>query len=114
MWKLFSGNFTHSNIPHLLLNLSGLVILMLLFIDSLSSKTFILSTIFLALVVGLGLYYFTLELDRYYGFSGVLYGLYFVAAICAIFTKDYFTGISIALLIAGKTLWDYMVEGWRF
>ena len=110
-WKVFSGNFTHSNIPHLLLNLSGLWLLMLLFIDSLSAKTFIISTIFLSLIVGAGLFYFTPELSRYYGFSGVLYGLYFVAAISAILQNDRFTGISVALLISGKICWDYFTGG---
>jgi len=110
-WKAISGNFTHSNIPHLLLNLSGLCLLMLLFIDSLNTKTFILSTIFLSIIVGLGLFYFTPELNRYYGFSGILYGLYFVAAICAILDNDRFTGISVAVLIAGKILWDYITGG---
>jgi len=110
-WKIISGNFTHSNIPHLLLNLSGLWVLFLLFIDSLSSKSFILSNIFLSIVVGLGLYFFTPELIGYYGFSGVLYGLYFVAAVCAILENDLFTGISVALLISGKIMWDYFTGG---
>ncbi len=110
-WKTLSGNFTHSNIPHLLLNLSGLWLLGMLFIDSLSSKSFIFSIAFLTATVGLGLYFFTPELTGYYGFSGVLYGLYFVAAVCAILENDLFTGISVALLISGKVIWDYVTGG---
>lgn len=110
-WKAVTGNFTHSNLPHLFLNLSGLYILMLLFIDSLSAKTFILSTIFLSIIVGAGLFYFTPDLDRYYGFSGILYGLYFIASVNAIMHGDKFTGISVALLIAGKVFWDYLSGG---
>lgn len=110
-WKLFSGNFTHSNIPHLLLNLSGVFLLGLLFIDNLSSKTFIFSSVILSFIVGLGLYFFTPELNRYYGFSGVLYGLYFVAAIGAILDNDLFTGISVALLISVKIIWDFISGG---
>jgi len=110
-WKILSGNFTHSNIPHLLLNLSGLWLLGMLFIDSLSSKSFIFSSAFLVAIVGLGLYFFTPELTGYYGFSGVLYGLYFVAAVCAILDNDLFTGISVALLISGKIIWEYFTGG---
>ena len=110
-WKILSGNFTHSNIAHLLLNLSGIWLLGMLFIDSLTSKTFILSIVFLSAIVGLGLYFFTPELSGYYGFSGALYGLYFVAAVCAILDDDFFTGISVALLIAGKIVWDYFTGG---
>ncbi len=110
-WKILSGNFTHSNIAHLLLNLSGIWLLGMLFIDSLTSKTFILSIVFLSAIVGLGLYFFTPELSGYYGFSGALYGLYFVAAVCAILDDDFFTGISVALLITGKIVWDYFTGG---
>ncbi len=110
-WKIITGNFTHSNIPHLLLNLSGLWILVLLFIDSITSITFIFSAVFLAFAVGLGLYFFTPELSGYYGFSGVLYGLYFVAAVLAILKNDLFTGVSVALLIGGKIIWDYKTGG---
>lgn len=110
-WKILSGNFTHSNIPHLLLNLSGLWILGLLFIDTLRSKTFIFSIIFLSFFVGFGLFLFTPEINRYYGFSGILYGLYFTAAVNAILQNDIFTGVSVALLITGKIIWDYATGG---
>jgi len=110
-WKIISGNFTHSNIPHLLLNLAGIWILGLLFIDKLRSRTFIFSILFLSIVVGLGLYFFNHELNQYYGFSGVLYGLYFVAAVGAILQDDKFTGFSVALLIAAKVIWDFFTGG---
>jgi len=110
-WKIISGNFTHSNVPHLLLNLSGLCLLTLLFVDSLTPKIFILSVLLLSFIVGLGIFYFTPEINRYYGFSGILYGLYFIAAVCAIITNDKFTGVSVALLIAGKVIWDYFTGG---
>lgn len=110
-WKLFSGHFTHSNYPHLLLNLAGLWILGLLFIDTFTTKTFILSNVFLTIMVGYGLFYFSPELSAYYGYSGVLYGLYLVGAVSAILKKDFFTGYCVAILICGKTLWDAIFGG---
>ena len=110
-WRLISGNFVHSNYPHLFMNLAGLWILGLLFIDSLSLKTFILSSIILSLFVGLGLYYYNPELQRYYGVSGVLHGLFLVGATTAILQKDIFTGVSTALLIITKTIWDLINGG---
>jgi len=110
-WKTITGNFTHSNIPHLLLNLSGLWLLVFLFIDTLNYKTFFLSYLLLSVIVGSGLYTLNLELNGYYGFSGTLYGLYFVASTSAILKKDYFTGISVAILIGGKVLWDFFTGG---
>ena len=110
-WRIISGNLTHSNYPHLFLNLSGLWILGFLFIDTFNTKTFIFSSAFLCLIVGLGLYYFTPELLNYYGFSGVLYGLFFVAGVNAALNKDIFTGISVAALILGKITWDFFQGG---
>jgi len=110
-WKIVSGNFTHSNLYHLLLNLSGVWLLVLLFVDTLKLKTFILSTLILSLVVGFGLFFLTPEINKYYGFSGILYGLYFIAAISAILHGDKFTGISVALLISAKIIWDYFSGG---
>ncbi len=110
-WRVISGNLTHSNYPHLLLNLSGLWILCFLFIDTLNAKTFIFSSAFLCLIVGLGLFYFTPQLENYYGFSGALYGLFFVGGINAALNKDIFTGLSVATLILGKISWDFFQGG---
>lgn len=106
-WRIIGGNLTHSNYPHLFLNLSGLWILGFLFIDTFKVKTFIFISVFLCLVVGLALYYFNPELQYYYGFSGVLYGLFFAGGVNAALNKDLFTGISVATLILLKIIWDF-------
>lgn len=110
-WRISSGNFVHSNIPHLLLNLTGLWILAFLFIDTLNAKTFILATLTMSIFVGLGLYYLDPELIKYYGFSGILYGLFLLGGTLTILDKDYFTGISVTLFIIGKLIWDLLYGG---
>lgn len=111
IWRIVSGNFVHSNFPHLFLNLSGLWILAFLFIDSLLTKTFIFATLFLSLFIGICLFFFNPELIKYYGFSGVLYGLFVFGASQSILQKDYFTGISIIIIITGKIAWDQINGG---
>ena len=110
-WLVLSGNFVHSNYPHLFLNLTGLWIFGLVFFDNLPLKTFIISTLFLSASVGIGLYIFNPELQKYYGFSGVLYGLFLVGATTAILAKDWLTSITVALLIIGKIIWDLIYGG---
>lgn len=105
-YRIITGNLIHSNYPHLFLNLAGLWIAGLLFVDSMNSKTFLLSTIILSLFVGLGLYYFSTDLMKYYGFSGVLYGLFIVGGTSLILQKDYITGFLLYLFIGGKIIWD--------
>lgn len=105
-WRIITGNLVHSNYPHLALNLTGLWILGYLFLDSLKTKTFIISIVFLCLIVGIGLYLYTPDIQKYYGFSGALYGLFLVGATTAIIQKDFFTGLSVAVLIIAKIIWD--------
>ena len=110
-WRVISGNFVHSNYPHLFMNLAGLWILGFLFIESLSLKNFFTSILLLSLSVGLGLYLFDHNLQKYYGFSGILYGLFLVGASTAILKKDYLTGVAVAIVIIAKIIWDLLYGG---
>lgn len=109
--RLLTGNLTHSNFPHLFLNLAGLWIFTALFIDSINSKLLVISSILLSVAVGCSLYLFNLELGWYYGFSGALYGLYIIGGTTATLNKDLFTGISTIILIIGKISWDTFYDG---
>lgn len=110
-WLIISGNFVHSNYPHLFLNLAGLWIFGFIFYDNISVKTFTVSTLFLSVAVGLGLYLFNPELHKYYGFSGILYGLFLVGATTLFLVKDWFTGWVIALFIIGKIIFGLIYGG---
>ncbi len=109
LWRIVTGNFVHTNYPHLALNLTGWWIMGLLFFDSFQSKKILLSTIFLSIFTGACLYWFSTNLEWYAGFSGVLYGLFLVGAITAILQKDYLFGTGVALLIIGKVLWGHFI-----
>ncbi len=110
-WRIITGNFIHSNYPHLFLNLSGLWILGFLFLDQLKTKTFIFSILLLSLFIGLGLYFFDTTLQKYYGFSGVLYGLFIIGGVSALIEKDYFNGIAVLVFVLAKLIWDLIYGG---
>jgi rhomboid family GlyGly-CTERM serine protease len=105
-WRLLSGNFVHTNYPHLALNISGLLICGFLFFDYISPRKFLASLIFLCVCVGLGIYYFSPALMWYAGISGALYGLFIVGGFFAIIHKDFVTGIPLVVLIPIKIIWD--------
>lgn len=105
-WRIITGNFVHNNYPHLFMNLSGLLLLGLLFNETFPVKHFLIATALLSAVVGFGLYTYTPRLTMYVGFSGVLYGLYLVGAITAIKHKDMITGVGVFIIILGKLIWD--------
>ena len=111
LWRIFTGNFVHTNYPHLALNLTGLWIMGFLFLDSFDAKKILISSLFLSLFTGLFLYWFSHSLDWYAGFSGTLYGLFLFGAITAIYQKDYLFGAGIALLIIGRVIWGHFMGG---
>ena len=108
-YRLITGNFVHSNYYHLALNLASLWIAGFLFSDSLKIKMLILNIFILSVCVGVGLYLFNPDLLKYYGFSGVLYGLYLVGATTILLQKDYITGSLIYIFVTGKMLWGFFM-----
>ena len=110
-WRLLSGNFTHANFPHLALNVAGLWVLLFLFSHTFNHTVFVISIIMLCFIVGISLYLFNPQLVFYYGFSGVLYGLFIIGSAQALLKKDGFTGISVLFVTLGKVIWDSINGG---
>jgi len=110
-WRLLTGHWVHVGWEHLLLNTVGLGICVSLANPRWSVRRW------LALSVGIGLgisILFTLlnpELQWYVGFSGVLFGLYFLAA-QALYARDRLVAvlmggaIVVKVLIEQFTSWD--------
>ena len=78
-WRYFSAHFTHWNLSPLIMNLTGFLIYIWLFMDDMKTKaTFyeqVFSITFILLVINS--YLVTCyKLDTYAGFSGILYGLF--------------------------------------
>jgi rhomboid family GlyGly-CTERM serine protease len=105
-WRLLTGNLVHTNYPHLALNLAGIWISAFIFLDYMHARTYLFSLIFLAICVGIGIYFFSPELTWYAGISGVLYGLFLVGATYALLNKDFLIGIPLLTLIPIKIFWD--------
>ena len=79
VWRYVTAHFTHWNINHLIMNMSGLIIYSWLFMDDMKSRRSfyeqVLSLIFILIVIDS--YLITCyKLNTYAGFSGILYGLF--------------------------------------
>ncbi|MET1253697.1 rhombosortase [Aliikangiella maris] len=81
-WRLFTANFTHSNWNHLWLNMSGLILIDILFQPLMTNrlKIYLLSGCILFNILLLHCF---IKLEWYVGFSGALHG-YLVG--CALFS----------------------------
>lgn len=88
LWRLLTGHFFHTNEYHLLLNLAALWMLWGLHKQYYNIYCYSLLFITLALTCSIGLYYFSPDLYRYVGLSGVLHGVFVWGAIIDIKHQD--------------------------
>ncbi|NMH63884.1 rhombosortase [Shewanella salipaludis] len=106
-WRLISGNLLHTNHWHLLMNLAGLWVLLLLhhFHYRLNGLLCLLAS--LCLLEGLGLYLFYPGLLAYVGLSGMLHGLFAYGAIQDIRTgtkSGYLLLLGVIIKVANEQL----------
>jgi len=105
VWRLITGNLVHLGWEHLLLNLTGLILIWLLFGQLLSLRQWLIVIAVSCLAVGLGLLLFDPELDWYVGLSGMLHGL-FVTGILINLRKGYKLEWLLLLVIIAKLAWE--------
>ena len=105
IWRLVTGNLVHLGWEHLLLNLTGLLLIWLLFGRLLSTRQWLIVTVISCLAVGLGLLLFNPDLDWYVGLSGMLHGL-FVTGLLINLRNGYKLEWLLLLAIVGKLIWE--------
>lgn len=104
-WRLLSGNFVHLGTYHLLLNLLGLLVLVLLCPQRLSATRWLTRLLVLSLAVGVGLYLFAPQWQRYVGLSGVIHGLFLLGLLPQVRQGDRIALIAL-LYLFGKLGWE--------
>jgi rhomboid family GlyGly-CTERM serine protease len=100
IWRLLSGHLLHSNLLHLLLNLLGLVVLMLLHGKLPGRLAVGWQILLLSLSTGVALFFLAPEIAIYVGLSGVLHGLLCYGA-TADLRQGYHSG---ALILVGVAI----------
>ena len=108
-WRIMSGNFSHNNLIHWLMNVATLVLVYFVFDDRLSNKHFMLLSISLC-VVGGGLLWFA-QYDEYVGLSGLIHGLIAYAAMADLFTDKKRVGTIILIGLSAKLLMEQLYGG---
>ena len=106
-WLLLSCNFVHLGANHLLLNLSGLLLIYFLLWPNYSTIEWLLLTLLSSIAVGVGVNLWSPELHWYVGFSGALHGLMIAGAIADIrrYPKS---GSALLVLIIAKLIWEQL------
>jgi rhomboid family GlyGly-CTERM serine protease len=99
-WRLITGNFVHLGWHHLLLNLTGLVLIQALFADRIGSVLAISVVVVASVCVGVGLHYLSGLVPWYVGFSGVLHGWFAAGAILLLVERPRSPVLAALLLVA--------------
>lgn len=90
-WRLISGNFNHTNIYHLLLNLAALAVIGGLHYRYYNSAAYTSLILLLSIGVGVGILWLSPSTHLYVGLSGILHGIIIVGAVIDV-TKKYYSG----------------------
>ena len=104
-WRLLTGHLFHTNTWHLLMNLGGYVLIMLLHGAYYSNRRFVLNLVFGNLLIGLALLCWSPDISLYVGLSGWLHAL-LVCGCCIDIERHWSSGWLILIAVFGKVLWE--------
>jgi rhomboid family GlyGly-CTERM serine protease len=107
LWRLLSGHLLHLGWNHLLMNLLGLILIVLIFVERPLSHWWF-DSLNCALGVSLGLYLFSSETYWYVGLSGLLHGL-LVAAVLESLPQQSRLYIPLLIGVVAKLIWEQAV-----
>ena len=112
-WRLISGNFNHTNIYHLLLNLGALAVIGGLHYRYYNSAAYTSLILLLSISVGVGILWLSPNTHLYVGLSGILHGVIIVGAVIDV-TKKYYSGyvliIGTVIKVINEQLFNSPVE----
>lgn len=81
LWRLISGHLLHSNYWHLLMNLAGLLLVMLLHGSYWRWPSLLMQWLSSALLISMALYLFSPQIAIYVGLSGLLHAMLTIGAV---------------------------------
>jgi rhomboid family GlyGly-CTERM serine protease len=105
IWRIVTAHWVHVGWLHLFLNGLGLVICVILTKPGWSIRRWLISSLAMAIGISIMLTLYNPEVSDYAGYSGVLYGLYVLAAI-NLFSSDRLVASLIIAAIVIKVLME--------
>ena len=99
IWRIVTAHWVHVGWLHLLLNGLGLVICVILTKPGWSIRRWLISSLAMAIGISIMLTLYNPEVTDYAGYSGVLYGLYVLAAISLFSSDRLVAGLVIAAIV---------------
>lgn len=106
-WLLLSGNFVHLGASHLWMNMAGLALVAALVWPHYTAQQWSMVILLASVTVGVGLWLFNPEVERYVGFSGTLHGLIIAGTLADLRVYPRSAGI-LLVLVVGKLFWEQL------
>jgi rhomboid family GlyGly-CTERM serine protease len=101
LWRLFTAHWVHANWVHFWLNMAGLMLCFALTNIHWNSAQWLWRICFLSIAISAGFYLLQPQIGWYVGFSGVLFGLYVLAAVGSL-SKQFAMSVILLLFIGLK------------
>ncbi|MGF1691906.1 rhombosortase [Photobacterium kagoshimensis] len=108
VWRILTGNLTHTNWAHLIMNAFAFIIITFIFRKHITIKPYTQLIATISFIIGLGI--FATSMGWYAGFSGVLHGLFGWGAIQDIKSKTK-GGWLLLLGLVTKIGWEQIFGG---
>lgn len=105
IWRILSGHFCHLGSTHLLLNLLGLGLVVMLFINVLKMSNMLMLLLGSMLGCSAGLWFLTPHVSSYVGLSAALHGLMVGAALLD-WGRHRLTNTLLLIGVLAKVLWE--------
>lgn len=101
LWRLLSGHLLHSNSYHLLMNIAGLMVMMLIHGALPQRLALLWQCLIFSTAISIGLWFFSPDIQLYVGLSGVLHALLCFGALLDI-RQGYRSGYLILVGVTAK------------
>lgn len=110
-WRLLTGHIAHFDLRHLLLNLGGAALMVLLFASGYSPKQWLWIIAVSVACIDIGFLILEPQLLWYVGVSGVLHGVLAAGAVAWWRTEPKWMAATLTVIVIGKLAWEQMQGG---